>query len=108
MAKAYDNNLRGALFKNDDKRGDSDPDYKGQCEVDGVEYWIAGWKKMSKDKQPYLSIAFTQKEKRGGRSNDRGRDNGRGNDRGRQQGGDNFEDDIPFAPVFARKAWCAI
>lgn len=39
----YDNNFTGILSKNLKKEKDTHPDTKGQCEVDGVEYWIAGW-----------------------------------------------------------------
>ena len=59
----FDNNLRGALFVNDKKEKKNQPDYRGQCEVNGVEYWISGWKKKSRtDGSPYLSLAFTVKE----------------------------------------------
>lgn len=57
----YDNNMRGVLFKNDRKESDNHPDYKGQAEVDGVEYWIAAWIKEGK-KGKFMSISFTEKE----------------------------------------------
>ena len=44
----YDNNNSGVLFKNDRKEKDSHPDYRGNIEVDGKEYYIKGWKKESK------------------------------------------------------------
>ena len=40
---AYDNNRTGALFKNDKKESEKHPDYKGSCEIDGVEYWVSYW-----------------------------------------------------------------
>lgn len=58
---AYDNNLTGVLFRNDKKEKDTQPDYKGSCEIDGTEYWIAGWKKAGKD-GPLLSLKFSAKE----------------------------------------------
>jgi len=40
----YDNNLSGALFKNNRKRdGRQDPDYTGSCEIDHVGYWVSAW-----------------------------------------------------------------
>ena len=60
----YDNSLRGALFKNEDKRPDKkDPDYRGNAEVDGVEYWLDAWLNTAKDSgKKYLSIKFKRKE----------------------------------------------
>lgn len=57
----YDNNLRGVLFPNE-KQSDTHPDYKGNVEVDGTEYWMSGWKKVSKAGKPFLSISLTAKE----------------------------------------------
>jgi uncharacterized protein (DUF736 family) len=57
----YDNNMRGVLFQND-KAKDTQPDYKGSCEIDGKEYWLSGWKKLSKDNKPFLSLAIQEKE----------------------------------------------
>ena len=44
----YDNTNRWTLFKNDRKDSDKHPDYSGTLNVDGVEYWIAGWIKEGK------------------------------------------------------------
>ena len=58
----YDNNLRGALFKNDRKENDTHPDYKGSCEIDGTEYWISSWIKSSKEGKKFMSLSFVSKE----------------------------------------------
>jgi len=39
--KQYDNS--GILFRNDDKSGERDRDYKGEATISGVEYWMSGW-----------------------------------------------------------------
>lgn len=57
----YDNNMRGVLFQND-KVKDTQPDYKGSCEIDGRQYWLSGWKKLSKDGKSFLSLAIQEKE----------------------------------------------
>lgn len=116
-SKDYDNNMRGALFRVKDKESDKHPDYNGQCEIDGIEYWVSGWINESDKVGKYLSLSFNEKEgkrssrgsRRGRDGDDRGgrdrggrrdRDDDRDRDRG-SKGGDggsfkDFEDDIPF------------
>ncbi len=61
-SEEFDNELRGALFQNKKRReGKNDPHYQGQCEVEGQEYRIAGWKKLSKSGETYMSLSFTLK-----------------------------------------------
>lgn len=62
MSKEYDNTNRGVLFKNDKKGNEKAPDYKGQIDADGTEYWIAAWRKESKEGVPFLSISLESKE----------------------------------------------
>ena len=62
----YDNNLRGALFRNQ-KKSEPDgnpkwPDYKGQCEIGGVEYWISAWLKEAKSGIKFMSLQFEEKD----------------------------------------------
>jgi len=58
----YDDTNRGALFRNTRKESDKGPDYKGQINVDGTEYWIAAWLKESKEGKKYMSLAVTPKD----------------------------------------------
>ena len=62
----YDNTDSGVLFKNDRKEHEAQPDYKGNLNVGGVEYWISGWIKKFKSGenvgQSFMSLAVTQKE----------------------------------------------
>jgi len=66
----FDNNLRGVLFQNKKREEELNPErkakmphYQGSCEIGGIEYWVSGWKKLSKDKKtPYMSLAFSPKE----------------------------------------------
>jgi hypothetical protein len=40
----YDNNLRGALFRNlDATEANNQPHYRGVTEIDGKKYDISGW-----------------------------------------------------------------
>ena len=59
---SYDNTNTGALFKNDDKKTDKHPGYTGTINVDGKEYWLAGWVKESKAGQKYFSLAVKPKD----------------------------------------------
>jgi len=59
---SYDNNLSGALFKNDKKETEKHPDYKGSCEIDGTEYWVSSWLNESKNGRKYLSLKFSAKD----------------------------------------------
>lgn len=92
--KQYDNNMSGALFKNDKQRNDKDPVYKGTAEVDGVQYWMAAWLNESKDGEKYMSIKFTEKDDSSPQERNKSR-NAKQDTRGRKQDED-MDDDIPF------------
>ena len=52
----------GSVFKNDRKTEDKHPDYKGQCVIGGVAYWISAWIKRSEGKAPFMSLSFQPKD----------------------------------------------
>lgn len=59
----YDNNLTGIISKNERKTDDKHPDIKGQCEIDGVQYWVDGWqKKRNSDGGKFYSLRFKRKD----------------------------------------------
>lgn len=66
MSKTYDNNLSGALFKNDKEGGNPNwPDYKGQCEIHGQQFWISAWIKPKKDGSgKFMSLSFKAKDEK--------------------------------------------
>jgi uncharacterized protein (DUF736 family) len=82
----YDNTNSGALFKNNNKQKETQPDYQGTINVEGVEYRLAAWLKTSKNGDRYMSLAVSLDEKQevpvGKREVPAGA----------------FEDDVPFAP----------
>lgn len=54
--------LQGSLFLNGYKEtGSKQPDFRGQSKIDGVLYYIAGWKQKTKDGTPFLSLKFQSK-----------------------------------------------
>lgn len=60
----YDNELRGVLFRNKDKRPEKkDADYRGKATVEGVDYWLDAWINEPKgggDK--FMAIKFKAKD----------------------------------------------
>ena len=50
----------GILFKNDRKKTDSQPDYTGEVNVNGVEYFINGWIKQGQ-KAKFMSLSVKAK-----------------------------------------------
>lgn len=61
----YDDTNRGALFNNDRKETENHPDFKGQINVGGAEYWLSGWRKKSKAGDGYISLSIQPKKGRG-------------------------------------------
>jgi len=54
---------RGALFNDAaNKRDDNGRDYSGTINIEGIDYWLAGWIKISKKGQKYLALAAKMKE----------------------------------------------
>jgi hypothetical protein len=62
----YSNENRGAIWKNDDKREDKHPDFKGSLNVNGVEFWVSAWKRKegASPKSPALSFSVKPKEEK--------------------------------------------
>lgn len=61
MSGNYDNTNRGALFKNEDKQQDNHPDYRGNVNVDGKEFWLDAWIRTSKAGKKYMSLSIKPK-----------------------------------------------
>lgn len=60
---AYDNSNSGILSRNDRKEQPNHPDFKGQINVDGVDYWLSGWIKERNDKSGrFFSLSVKPKE----------------------------------------------
>lgn len=53
-----DNNMSGILFLNDKKTKDNQPDFTGKVTVQGVEYRLAGWKKVGQNSK-FISLAVS-------------------------------------------------
>jgi uncharacterized protein (DUF736 family) len=58
----YDNTNSGALFANADRKTDKHPNARGTLNVEGVEYWISAWTKVSKKGEKYQSLSVQRKD----------------------------------------------
>jgi hypothetical protein len=52
----------GSLFKNDKRKTDKHANMAGSIMVNGVDYWINGWTKETKNGDKYISLSVTPKE----------------------------------------------
>jgi len=64
---AYDNTNRGAAFLNDKKGNDRAPDFKGNINVEGKDFWLSMWLQTQGEnsKAPgerYVSFSVQPKE----------------------------------------------
>ncbi len=50
----------GSLFQNN-KQKDTHPDYRGEVQLNGQTYEIAGWKKATREGKPWLSLRVQPK-----------------------------------------------
>jgi len=53
-------NNTGAIFKNDKKTSENQPDYKGKVNVNGADMEVALWLKESKSGTKYFSATFQE------------------------------------------------
>jgi uncharacterized protein (DUF736 family) len=53
-------NNSGAIFKNDNKKAENHPDYKGKVNVNGKEMEVALWMKTSAKGVNYFSASFSE------------------------------------------------
>lgn len=62
---AYDNTNSGILSRNDRKEQPNHPDFTGQINVNGTDYWLNGWVKERKDGSgKFFSLSVRPKEPR--------------------------------------------
>jgi uncharacterized protein (DUF736 family) len=59
MSEKYDNTNSGALFRNDRKEKETQPDLRGKINVDGKDFYISAWSKQSDKAGKYMSLALT-------------------------------------------------
>lgn len=59
----YDDTNRGAIWKNENKATDNHPDFKGNLNVNGQDFWVSAWKRRPDDnpKSPALRFSIQPK-----------------------------------------------
>lgn len=84
----YDNTNRGSIWKNAEKKTETHPDFTGELNVNGVEYWVSAWKRKegASEKSPALSFSIKAKDET---------KKSQGSSKPTTQSNE-FEDDIPF------------
>ena len=58
----YDNELQGALFRNDKKSKETDRDFQGEVTVEGKQYWISSWVNENKEGRKYFKLKLKPKD----------------------------------------------
>jgi hypothetical protein len=106
MMRKFDDRNRGAIWKNEDKSDDNQPDFKGSLNVDGVDFWVSAWKRKegAPATAPSLKFSIKRKERDDRRLHAdvplKTKDNSESNEGGSARGQSDtfFSDSIPFAP----------
>jgi len=93
MAKEFDKNNRGAIWKNEKKETKTHPDFTGSLIVEGVEYWVSAWKRDADapEKAPALSFSIKKKEAKQDAHSE-----AKSNGYAPKKPSDNFDSDLPF------------
>lgn len=53
--------MEGALFKNERKTRDEQPDFQGRIKVDGTEWWVSAWVNTARESgKQYLRLKISQ------------------------------------------------
>ena len=67
MAEYQQKDLQGSLFKNDNRKNEQHPLYRGSALINGQEFWISAWindvRSGPKQGEKYMSLKFDEKKK---------------------------------------------
>lgn len=71
---SYDNTNRGALFKNEgERKRENGPDYSGNLNVGGEEFFLDAWIKTSQNGRKFMSVSVKPKQQQRQAAPTRGR-----------------------------------
>lgn len=54
--------LGGSIFRNDRRTADNQPTHRGDCKIEGIDYWISAWTNEAKDGSKYFGLKFEPKD----------------------------------------------
>jgi hypothetical protein len=101
---AYDNSNRGILSRNERKEQETHPDFTGQINVAGVDYWLNGWVKERNDGSgKFFSLSVKPKEQRQAPAPQPAPT--RKPPAGGSTGFDDMDDDVPFMDPLKRRGY---
>jgi hypothetical protein len=92
---AYDNTNRGVLFNNDKKQNANHPDWQGNINVGGVEYWLSAWNKEGQ-KGAFISLSVKPKDAKPVTPHSAAKADGYAPDKSLQADDDFLNEPIPF------------
>jgi hypothetical protein len=60
----YSKENRGQIWRSKEKNKDTDRDFQGDININGVEYWLSGWqrKEGANPKAPVISFSVKAKD----------------------------------------------
>lgn len=61
MSKYEQRDNSGSLFKNERKEKETHADYRGECLIDGVAYYMDAWLKTAESGRKWMSFSFKPK-----------------------------------------------
>lgn len=53
---------QGLMFSNNRKENDSQPDWRGEVDIEGTRHMISAWSKQSKSGNNFLSLSIKVKQ----------------------------------------------
>lgn len=61
--KKFDDTNRWKLFRNTEKKKDTSPDFSGEINIDGIDYWLDGWVKEGATQRFFSGTVKPKKSK---------------------------------------------
>ena len=60
MSQKYDNNMKGGLWTNDDKKTDNHPSLKGKVTINNKLFYLSAWLKTTTEGKKWFSLAVSE------------------------------------------------